>query len=158
MKQLTGSIILSLAMLVSVGWYTSHPFGVSAQTASIVYLGTQTALTGCAWPTAYATVTNGMALCPLNLPTGPALAIAVNGGAFTQIPMTTAAAGVTSFNGRVGAVVPTANDYSYGQLSGLPTTTGNCTGGTVTVDGAPTYATTGVTVPILSANLTGCPF
>ena len=80
--------------------------GISAQSSasSPVILGVQTAISGCTWPTAYATVTNGMALCPLNLTTGPALAIAINGGAFVQIPMSTAAAGVTSFNGRTGAV------------------------------------------------------
>ena len=41
-----------------------------------------------------------------------------NGSAYFQIvPPASVVAGVTSFAGRTGAVVPTAGDYSYQQLS-----------------------------------------
>ncbi len=60
-----------------------------AQTSTVpIMLNAQTSLAGCTWPTAYATVSNGVALCPLNLSGQPGLAIAINGGAFVQIPMT----------------------------------------------------------------------
>jgi len=151
------SIFLGLALLFSTALYVARP--VSAQSSGMpIILGTQAAVSGCAWPTAYATVTNGLALCPLNLTTGPALAIAVNGGAFVAIPMSAAAAGVTSFNGRTGAVVSVAADYSYAQLSGLPTTTGTCTGGSLTVGDALTTSTSGITFPVTAVNFTGCPF
>ena len=74
------------------------------QSGTTILIPAQTNITGCAWNTAAVTVTNGLAICPLNLTTGPALAIAVNGGAFSQIPMTAGTAGVASFNGRTGAV------------------------------------------------------
>lgn len=58
---------------------------VHAQTASgIILLSPSATLAGCAWPTG-ATVTNGAALCPLNLSGQPGLAMALNGGAFTQM-------------------------------------------------------------------------
>ena len=78
--------------------------GGGAQSGTTILIPAQTNITGCAWNTAAVTVTNGLAICPLNLTTGPALAIAVNGGAFSQIPMTAGTAGVASFNGRTGAV------------------------------------------------------
>ena len=85
--------------------------GGGAQSGLPIILPAQTSLANCTWPTSYATVTNGLALCPLNLSTGPALAIAVNGNTtFTQIPMTAAVAGVTSFNGRTGAINLTKAD------------------------------------------------
>jgi hypothetical protein len=74
------------------------------QSGTTILIPAQTNITGCAWNTAAVTVTNGLAICPLNLTTGPALAIAVNGGALSQIPMTAGTAGVRSFNGRTGAV------------------------------------------------------
>ena len=74
------------------------------QSGTTILIPAQTNITGCAWNTAAVTVTNGLAICPLNLTTGPALAIAVNGGALSQIPMTAGTAGVASFNGRTGAV------------------------------------------------------
>jgi hypothetical protein len=74
------------------------------QSGTTILIPAQTNITGCAWNTAAVTVTNGLAICPLNLTTGPALAIAVNGEAFSQIPMTAGTAGVRSFNGRTGAV------------------------------------------------------
>jgi hypothetical protein len=44
----------------------------------------------------------------------------VAGASYVKISAT--AGGVASFNGRSGAVAPAAGDYSYSQLSGLPTT------------------------------------
>src|SRR5579863_126235 len=43
----------------------------------------------------------------------------LSGAAYTQIGG--GAAGVTSFNGRTGAVLPATGDYSYAQLSAPPT-------------------------------------
>jgi hypothetical protein len=50
--------------------------------------------------------------------------LSINGAAFTQLGAASAV-GVTSFNGRTGAVVPSANDYTYSQLASPPTTI-NC--------------------------------
>jgi len=72
-------------------------------------------------------VTNGMAFCPLNLSSGPALALAVNGGAFIQVPMTTASNGVTSFNGRTGAVTLTDADVTGTGLKVVTTVTSTAT-------------------------------
>lgn len=48
---------------------------------------------------------------------------------------------------------------SYGQLSGLPTTTGACTGGTLTGTGTITANSSGtISITVTSATLTGCPF
>ena len=47
----------------------------------------------------------------------------LNGAAYVQVGA--AAAGVTSFNGRTGTVVPAAGDYAYSQLSSPPTSI-NC--------------------------------
>ena len=82
------------------------------QSGTTILIPAQTNITGCAWNTAAVTVTNGLAICPLNLTTGPALAIAVNGGAFSQIPMTAGTAGVASFNGRTRAVTLTDADVT----------------------------------------------
>jgi hypothetical protein len=52
--------------------------------------------------------------------TGYAFCGSFNGGAC--VPLSSGTVGVTSFNGRTGAVVPTAADYSFAQLSGTATT------------------------------------
>jgi len=48
----------------------------------------------------------------------------LNGAAYVQLGVA-APAGVTSFNGRTGAVVSVTGDYSYSQISSPPTTV-NC--------------------------------
>jgi len=48
----------------------------------------------------------------------------LNGAAYVQLGLT-APAGVTSFNGRTGAVISVNGDYSYAQISAPPTTV-NC--------------------------------
>src|SRR5271166_2551572 len=50
-----------------------------------------------------------------NSPTG-ALPVVIN--ASGQLGTTTSGIGVTSFNGRTGAVVPAANDYNFSQIAG----------------------------------------
>ena len=126
-----GFLALTLILCASLFAFAQSPNG-------IVMLGTQTALSGCAWPTSFATVTNGMAVCPLNLSGQPAMAIAINGGAFQQVPMGTAAAGVTSFNGRTGAVTLTKADVLAVGITATatatpPTTTATSTAPAVTV-------------------------
>lgn len=93
-----------------------------AQMAAPVFLGVQTAAANCSWSTA-AVVSNGMAFCPLNVGTTaapiPGIAIALNQGPFVQVfPAPPATAGVASFSGRTGSVLPSQNDYSFSQLSG----------------------------------------
>lgn len=44
----------------------------------------------------------------------------LQGATFTQVGVVQAT-GVTSFNGRTGAVVAQSGDYSYSQISGTPT-------------------------------------
>jgi hypothetical protein len=46
----------------------------------------------------------------------------INGAAYVQLAPVGAASGVTSFNGRTGAVVSAPGDYAYSQLSSPPTT------------------------------------
>jgi hypothetical protein len=43
--------------------------------------------------------------------------VSLNGAAYAQITVTS---GVTSFNGRTGAVLPAVGDYTYTQISGTP--------------------------------------
>ena len=78
---------------------------VHAQTAGgFILLNPASSLAGCAWPSG-ATVTNGAALCPLNLSGQPGLAIALNGSAtFTQIFPASGQAGVQSWNTLTGVV------------------------------------------------------
>lgn len=56
-----------------------------------------------------------------NRPVGDNAGFAANTRFVTQA-VAAGGGGVTSFNGRVGAVTPAANDYSFSQLSGIPTT------------------------------------
>jgi hypothetical protein len=47
------------------------------------------------------------------------LYISLNGAAYAQIAAT---AGVISFNGRTGAVLPATGDYTYAEIAGTPPT------------------------------------
>lgn len=81
------NFVLALAVICAASIIALRP--ATAQVGSPVILGVQTSVSGCAWPSTYATITNGMAICPLNLSTGPGLAIAVatstGQGSFVQI-------------------------------------------------------------------------
>lgn len=84
------STILACSMMMSVIGHAAPP------QSSYIMTPAQTSLAGCVWPpAANITVANGAALCPLSLSSGPGLAIAVNGGAFVQIPMTSGSAPYT---------------------------------------------------------------
>lgn len=48
--------------------------------------------------------------------------VSANGAAYFKVGASAGGGGVTSYNGRTGAVTPQSNDYSYSQLSGKPTT------------------------------------
>lgn len=100
-------------ILILVIFFVSMVAGGGAQSGtSSVFIPAQTTISACTWPSpTVATITNGGAICMLSLSTGPALAIAVNNGAFVQIPMS-AATGVTSFNGRTGNVTLTKADVT----------------------------------------------
>ena len=124
----------------------------AAQMGAAVFLGVQTSAANCTWSNA-AVVSNGMALCPLNVGTStapsPGLAIALNQGSFVQVfPAAATAAGVSTFAGRTGAVVPALGDYSFNQLSG-----------TVTASQMPSTMTCNVSATINTSNtvtLTAC--
>lgn len=88
-------------------------------------------LSSCPAPVAKAMIFCNVTGDPAN-PDGSYLSM--NGGAYAQIQTGAAAAGVTSFNKRTGAVLPTTSDYSYSQLSGPPTTL-NCTTASLTTTG-----------------------
>jgi hypothetical protein len=107
------AIFMLLFLLVSM------VVGAPAQ-GGLIILPAQTSIAGCTWPTANVTVINGGALCPLSLSTGPALAIAVNGGAFVQIPM---AAGA-SITGTAPIVVSAASVVSCPSCATSPSGTG----------------------------------
>lgn len=52
------------------------------QTSALIILGVQPSVSSCKWPS-FATVSNGTALCPVNVNGVVFLATALNGGAFT---------------------------------------------------------------------------
>jgi hypothetical protein len=121
-------VILSILLLLDTASRLLSPTKASAQSVSngVVTILNAGAPANCAWPTG-ATVTSGLALCA----TTSGLYWAVNGGAFQAVAG--AAGGVTSFNGRTGAVVSASGDYSFAQLSSPPT---SVTAGTFSVTGA----------------------
>ena len=91
-----------------------YAFGRAPQSTSAIVqfnqpMAVQSSLAACTWPAGVAT-TGMMAVCPVNLPSGTFLATSYQGGPFT-VP-TAAAAGVTSFNGRTGAVTLTDADVT----------------------------------------------
>jgi hypothetical protein len=60
-----------------------NPMPVRAQGAGMpIILNVVTSTSQCAWPKAYATVLNGMAVCPVNTNGVLNLALAINGGTF----------------------------------------------------------------------------
>lgn len=71
------------------------------------------AVTGCPAPVAGSNI-----LCSVT----DGYYVSISGGAYAKINVGSSQSGVVTFNGRSGNVTPTANDYSYSQLSGLPTT------------------------------------
>ena len=66
---------------------------------------------------------NAAILCPVGSGSSYQMYVSYNGGAYA--PLTGAANGVASWNGRTGVVTPAANDYTYAQLASKPTTI-NC--------------------------------
>ncbi len=62
--------------------------------------------------------------------TNDGLYIAVGTGAFQKVSTGASVSGVTSFNGRTGAVVAQTGDYAYSQISGTPPS-----GGVTSVNG-----------------------
>ena len=124
--------IVSLLLIADIYTNLAHPrVVVRAQSTpgGIVWANPAASVAGCAWPTwVPAGTINGIAMCPVN--TGVAatsgISMAVDSGTFgpvfSVLGPSTSASGVTSFNGRTGAVVPVAKDYSFALLSGIATT------------------------------------
>lgn len=148
-KHLTLFLVLVLAGFLIM----RYPHAVLGQSYGAVSIGPiAPAVANCpAGQSGFAT------LCPVGSGSTYTMYVSYNAAAYQLlVPVSS---GVTSFNGRTGAVVPTANDYSYAQLSGLPATTGACTGGTLTGTGTITATSSGtVSITLTSATLTGCPF
>ena len=103
------AIILLVLILGPVSWRVAR-----AQVSPVIFIGASSG-------------TTLAANCPAT-PATPSLCLVGNGvyawqnsttGWFPLAPATSA--GVTSFNGRTGAVVPAANDYAFSQLSGVAT-------------------------------------
>jgi len=115
-----GFLALTLIICAAIFAHAQSPSG-------IVMLGLQTSISGCAWPTSYASVSNGMILCPL---TSGQIATAVNGGPFSVLGGSTA--GVTSFNGRTGAVTMTKADVTGTGLAATASVTAPTTTATTT--------------------------
>lgn len=110
----TFALIVVILLAAFAGNYLGNTVA-HAQAAAVLQLtGSWSTHTACA-PTAGQTT-----LCIAS----DGLWISLSGGTFTQLGAASSA-GVTSFNGRTGAVVPTANDYTYSQLASPPTTV-NC--------------------------------
>ena len=64
--------------------------------------------------------TNGPMLCSTTDPVSPLYISSGSGVAF--VPLTQAAAGVTSFNTRTGKVTAQSGDYAYNEIASPPTT------------------------------------
>jgi len=110
MKKLASGILLCLVFLV--GLETSRVARVHAQTAEAATFQGLAAHTTCLTP-----VTGSYFLCVAS----DGIWVSNNGAAYFQVVASSGTAGVTSFNGRTGAVVPTAGDYSFSLLSGSAT-------------------------------------
>ena len=110
----------SLGLLLLVAITIAVAFAFGQQFAATTPSG---ALTACPAP-----VSGSNILCSVT----DGYYASIAGGTYVKISAT--AGGVASFNGRSGAVAPAAGDYSYSQLSGLPTTL-SCTTVSVTNSG-----------------------
>jgi hypothetical protein len=103
-------------------------YGVHAQAPATagLSLNAATSLSQCPQPAAG----SGMWLiCPVNATAGGGVYSSINGAAYALLGA--GAQGVTSFNGRTGAVVSAAGDYSYPQISGTMPFPAGCPVGTV---------------------------
>ena len=107
MKKILIAVLFLAICLVAVGIHAQNP----ALTPSTLTIPAAVLHTNCA-------VSSGATVYCF---AGDGLWISLNGAAFTQAGSGGGTAGVTSFNGRTGAVVSAANDYSYAQLSAHPT-------------------------------------
>lgn len=105
-------IFVLVAVIALVAMFPLRPVNAQAANGVIILLQVGTPAS-CTWPTG-ATVTNGMALCA----TTTGLYYSVNGSA-TFNPVA-GAGGVSSFNGRTGAVTLTKADVT---ATGLAATT-----------------------------------
>jgi hypothetical protein len=133
MKKLYAAlVVVSLLLIVDIGVNLTHPrVVVQAQTSATGFIlaNPATSVSGCAWPTFVPTGTiTAIAVCPVNTGTASSsgISLAMNSGAFgpvfSVLGPSTSSGGVISFNGRTGAVIPTASDYSFALLSGIATT------------------------------------
>lgn len=110
-------VVLAMVLAFFAG-ASYRSIGVKAQSMG-VSPSAATTLAGCPAPAA-----NFMNFCQV---TGdPANAsgayVTANGAPYFLLKASAGTAGVVTFNGRSGNVAATANDYSYSQLSGKPTT------------------------------------
>jgi hypothetical protein len=107
------AVVLVVLLALAGGAYFAKP--AEAQTAPLGLTFAST-LAGCQ-------SVGQNTLCLFGSSTTPSAAVSMAGGAF--VALTSAAppppAGVTTFNGRSGAVVPALNDYSFAQLAGALT-------------------------------------
>jgi hypothetical protein len=92
------------------------------------------------------------ALCPVGSGTSYQMYVSYNAGAYVPL-------GGTGPAGPQGPAGPTGATGPQGPTATLPSTTGTCTGGTITGTGTITAnANGGVTMTLTSATLTGCPW
>jgi hypothetical protein len=97
-------------------------------------------------------VAGAWALCPVGSGTSYQMYVSYNAGAYVPL-------GGTGPAGPQGPAGPTGATGPQGPAATLPSTTGTCTGGTITGTGTITAnANGGVTMTLTSATLTGCPW
>lgn len=97
-------LAVSLVILLTVG--TMYAQSLAAGWT----LTTSATLAGCP-------IVSSFGLCGVTT-TPPSVNLSLNGGAYVQLFPFTGSAGVTSFNGRVGAVLPVNGDYSLSGMAG----------------------------------------
>lgn len=105
------AVLLAIVMVATALAQSAGQFALSAPTG---------ALSTCPTPVAGANI-----LCSVT----DGYYASISGAAYAKINVGTQQAGVSSFNGRSGNVMPAANDYKYSDLANQPTSL-TCTTGT----------------------------
>lgn len=97
------AVLFSLLMVVALFAQSSNQFAMVTPNGAV---------SACPAPVATANI-----LCSVT----DGYWVSIAGAAYAKINVGAQQGGVVTFNGRSGSVLPTANDYSYSQLSGKPT-------------------------------------
>jgi hypothetical protein len=106
-----------------MNWMKRNWFGISLLIVFSAWVA-HAQTTGIPWQVTVTGPAAGCALSPVTTPpsatycfANDTFSVSRNGGPYTAL-----VAGVSSFNGRTGAVLPATGDYTYAEISGTPPT------------------------------------